>query len=116
MSVAIERGLSPDKPVPLIDEVNDPILAAIWNEPTYPTEDISGSGVLSHMIEIEGEEWFYVYHRIDTFGSVSWLLGSYYRGSEFEDEFERLAYGNARGIACPGAGRCGGVLYRPSNR
>ncbi len=87
---AIERGLSPEKPVPLIDEVDDPILAAIWDEPTLPTEDISGSGVLSHMIEIDGEEWFYVYHRIDTFGTVSWLLGSYYRGSEFEDEFERL--------------------------
>ncbi len=87
---AIERGLSPEKPVPLIDEVDDPILAAIWEEPTFPAEDISGSGVLSHMTEIDGEEWFYVYHRIDTFGNVSWLLGSYYRGSDFEDEFERL--------------------------
>ncbi|MEM7121747.1 MAG: adenylate/guanylate cyclase domain-containing protein [Pseudomonadota bacterium] len=87
---AIERGLSPDKPVPLIDEVDDPILAVIWGEPTLPAEDISGTGVLSHMIEIDGEEWFYVYHRIDTFGSISWLLGSYYRGSDFEDEFERL--------------------------
>ena len=87
---AIERGLSDEKPVPLIDEVDDDILAAIWGEPTLPTEDISGTGVLSHMIEIDGEEWFYVYHRIDTFGTVSWLLGTYYRGSDFEDEFERL--------------------------
>jgi len=83
-------GLSADKPVPLIGEVGDPVLAQIWSTDAVPVEGLEGDGLFARELSFNGEIWYFVYRKLDTYGPEPWYVGSYFRGSDLEEEFDRL--------------------------
>lgn len=84
----IERmpGLGPDKPLPSLAEVNDPLLAAIWNEGRQPLdflEDFGGS-LIGHRLVVDGQNVYYLYRVIGGYGPEQLYMGVYARESEVD--------------------------------
>ncbi len=79
-------GLGPAKPLPSLAEVDDPLLAAIWNEDRQPLElleDSTGS-LLGHRRAVDGEFVYYLYRVIGGYGPRQLYMGVYARNSEID--------------------------------
>lgn len=86
-------GLGPQKPLPSLDEVGDPLLAAIWNDDKQSLdmlEDFGGS-LLGHWRKIGDDQVYYLYRVIGGYGPRQLYMGVYARDSEIESsETDRL--------------------------
>jgi class 3 adenylate cyclase len=89
---------TPSKPLPTIDEVGDPVLASIWSQDGNTVENLPESATQIREVEIGGEGWFVLYREIASYGSVPWVVGSYFRGSDLEEEFDRLKEAAIAGV------------------
>ncbi len=76
------RGVSSEKPLLKLTEVGDPVLERIWSAPAraaFPTS--SDGSVLAHSVEVAGEEYTFLYRRIDDYGEAAWIVGAYVKSS-----------------------------------
>ena len=71
-------GLSEDKPLPTIHEVDDPILAKFWDPPVRSPQIDRALGDLGHVVEVGGRRWVFVYRQITGYGPEPWLVGQYF--------------------------------------
>lgn len=99
-------GLSTDKPLPRIDEVRDPVLAAMWTKPIDDVSEILGdSDVVGRIVDIGDSEWDYentyifLYREIGGYGPTPWLVGFYVRLEDVNQPLQRLAFVAAVGGA-----------------
>jgi len=79
-------GLGPQKPLPGLAEVGDPLLAAIWNDDRQPLEmleDFRGS-LLGHRRAVGGDYVYYLYRVIGGYGPQQLYMGVYARDSEID--------------------------------
>ncbi len=93
------RGLSPAKPLPRLDEVGDPVLAAMWQQPVDTADEIfAGSSVASRIIDTTGDAYdfdnahIFLYREIGSYGPVPWLVGIYFRLSDVNQPLLRLVF------------------------
>jgi class 3 adenylate cyclase len=78
-------------PLLKIDDVSDPVLAAIWSPDTGKLPNISNDADFSgHTIDINGVTHAYIYRTLADFGSAPWLIGTYFPLSELGQEARRL--------------------------
>ena len=87
-------GLGPEKPLPTLADIADPMLAQIWNDDRLPIEILedSGSSLLGHLRLLDGDEVYYLYRVIGGYGPRQLYMGVYVRDSEFDSsETDRLA-------------------------
>jgi class 3 adenylate cyclase len=94
-------GLTAENPLPTIHNIGDPVLAQIWQENGEHIEHDQASArpdVSSRRVEVNGENWFFTYRTIHRYGEEPWLIGSYFRGSEVEEEFSRLKWAAFAGL------------------
>ncbi len=81
--------LSPDKPLPTLAEIGDPVLAAIWAE-GYEERGIRGD-LSGHWHRLRGlGAYYYLYRELAEGRAVPWLVGVYFRASEVADQIRRL--------------------------
>jgi class 3 adenylate cyclase/HAMP domain-containing protein len=96
------KGLGPEKPLPGLDEVGDPLLAGIWNDDRQPMElleDFRGS-LLGHWRPLPGDEVYYLYRVIGGYGPRQLYMGVYVRESEIDSsETDRLVLAGWIGLA-----------------
>jgi class 3 adenylate cyclase len=95
-------GLGPEKPLPHLDEVDDPLLAAIWNDDKQSLEMLQdfGGSLLGHWREVADEQVYYLYRVIGGYGPRQLYMGVYARDSEIESsETDRLALAGWIGLA-----------------
>ncbi len=96
------QGLGPEKPLPDLDEVGDPLLANIWNDDRQPMElleDFRGS-MLGHWRQLPGDEVYYLYRVIGGYGPKQLYMGIYVRESEIDSsETDRLVLASWIGLA-----------------
>ncbi len=86
-------GLGPEKALPDLDEVGDPVLAEIWSEDKEDLSILRGSGsaLLGHFRELDDDQAFYLYRVIGGYGPEQLYMGVHFLESENEDpEFDRL--------------------------
>ena len=80
---------SPDRPLPSLEEIGDPVLAAIWEEGFERRRiraDLSG-----HWHRLSGlGAYYYLYRELRDARAVPWLVGVYFRASEVTDQIRRL--------------------------
>ena len=57
-------GLSEERPLPTIKEVDDPVLASIWDPPVRSAQIDRALGKLGHVVEAEGRRWVFVYREL----------------------------------------------------
>ena len=95
-------GLGPAKPLPSLAEVDDPLLAAIWNDDKQPLElleDFSGS-LLGHRRSVDGDFVYYLYRVVGGYGPRQLYMGVYARNSELDSsETDRVALAGWIGLA-----------------
>lgn len=85
------RGLSKEKPLPNLGEVNDRILAAIWQESLDDMRNFLGdSQVRGRVVQGPEDEYIYLYSRIEGYGPEPWYVGVYYLANDVNAPFVRL--------------------------
>lgn len=85
------RGLSAEKPLPNLGEVNDRILAAIWQENLDDMREFLGdSQVQGRVVSGPEDQYIYLYSRIEGYGPEPWYVGVYYLASNVNAPFVRL--------------------------
>jgi adenylate cyclase len=101
------RGSTPhiDKLLPRIDDVKDPVLAAIWGGGAGPKDvlPLTGSRPIAlsaggHEQIVDGERYIYLYRAVDTLGETPWYIGLYLPASTFSPEIRRLVTAAAAGL------------------
>ena len=92
-------GLSEDKPLPTIKEVDDPILANIWDPPVRSPRIDKALGSFGRIILAEGRQWLFVYREISRYGPDPWLVGQYYPLQDETGDLDRLTNGAMVGAA-----------------
>jgi class 3 adenylate cyclase len=118
------RGTA-QKPLPLVSEIGDPALAALWTAPYEPAADVlAGSHVTGRIVFVSGEQGDYedavlfLYRQITDYGPQPWLVGIYFRLSDVNEPVVRLVWIGAIGagilvLAVIGALLLGRTLARP---
>jgi adenylate cyclase len=101
------RGGTPstDQLLPRIDDVKDPVLAAIWGGGAGPKDvvPLGGSRRITsaaggHAQIVGGEQYVYLYRAVDTLGETPWYIGLYLPASTFATEIGRLVTAAAAGL------------------
>ncbi|MGI9406416.1 MAG: adenylate/guanylate cyclase domain-containing protein [Hyphomicrobiaceae bacterium] len=86
-------------PLPGLAETGDPILASIWRrEGHYPLDFIEGTDLQGHVLQIFGDEYFFLYRDITGFGDKTWQIGTYYRSGDVDAELQRLIWAALAGL------------------
>jgi adenylate cyclase len=92
-------GLSEDKPLPTIHEVDDPILAKFWDPPVRSPQIDRALGDLGHVVDVGGRRWVFVYRQITGYGPEPWLVGQYFPIEDATADLDRLTNGAIVGAA-----------------
>ena len=116
------RGGTPstDQLLPKIDDVKDPVLAAIWGGGAGPKDvvPLAGSRRIAsaaggHEQIVGGERYVYLYRAVDTLGETPWYIGLYLPASNFATEIQRLVTAAAAGsIGAGAAERSASLVWR----
>jgi class 3 adenylate cyclase len=86
-------GLSEEHPLPTISQVDDPVLAKIWDPPVRNPQVDRALGKLGHVVDAEGRRWVFVYHELRLYGPEPWLVGQYFPLEEATADLDRLTNG-----------------------
>jgi class 3 adenylate cyclase len=92
-------GLSEQRPLPTIKEVDDPVLARIWDPPVRSPQIDHALGNLGHVVEANGRRWVFVYRELKLYGPEPWLVGQYFPIEEATADLDRLTNGAIVGAA-----------------
>jgi adenylate cyclase len=92
-------GLSQDRELPTIKEVDDPVLAKFWDPPVRRALIDRALGSLGHVVEVDGRQWVFVYRSLPNFGPTPWLVGQYFPIEEATADLDRLMNGAIVGAA-----------------
>jgi class 3 adenylate cyclase len=97
-------GLSAERPLPRLDEVRDPVLAAMWTPPIDEAQEVLGdSAVIGRIVGIGDSAWddentyLFLYREIKTYGPTPWLVGFYVRLEDVNEPVRRLTFIGAVG-------------------
>ena len=90
-----------DIPLPLLDEVDDPVLAAFHQ--TRGRQELLveiGGGIGGHSVEVDGERHVFLHRELEGFGRLPLTVGIYVGPDDgLGSELERIAYAAAAGAA-----------------
>jgi class 3 adenylate cyclase len=87
------RGLSPEKPLPKLTELGDPVLERIWSMPNRNVVDELGDGgPFTHTVEAAGEEYLFLYRNIEDYGGTAWIVGAYVKSSIAMSVIDRIRW------------------------
>ena len=83
--------------LPRLDDVQDPVLAAIWGDGVGP-KDVAplpaprptAAATGGHAQIVDGERYIYLYRRVDSLGETPWYIGLYLPAATFAAEIQRL--------------------------
>jgi class 3 adenylate cyclase len=92
-------GLSEDKELPTITEVDDPVLAKIWDLPIHSPQIDRVLGEVGHVVEAQGRRWVFVYRELRRYGPDPWLVGQYFPLEDATSDLDRLTNGAIVGAA-----------------
>ncbi len=95
----LRQGNGAEQLLPAIDEINDPILAAIWGGGSGPQDVVqmgrprpAAAATGGHVQDVEGERYIFLYRRLDGVGETPWYVGLYLPASTFAAEVRRLMW------------------------
>ncbi len=86
-------GLSEQAPLPRIDQVGDPVLAAIWKKPATSMWFDQDLRDLGHVAQVSGRRWLFVHRLVSGYGPERWFIGRYLPVDEVTGPFQNLGRG-----------------------
>jgi class 3 adenylate cyclase len=78
-----------DRPLPRIEEYGDPVLANLWKPGASRMIERLGD-IEARVVEAPGGQRVVIYHSINDFGPVPWIVGGQLMAEEVGAEFKRL--------------------------
>ncbi len=92
-------GLSEERTLPTIKEVDDPVLARIWDPPIHNPRIDRALRNHGHIVEAAGRRWVIVYSELTRYGPEPWLVGQYFPIEDATSDLDRLTNGAIVGAA-----------------
>jgi adenylate cyclase len=92
-------GLSEQAPLPKINQVGAPALAAIWNKPAPSMWFEQDLHELGHVADVSGRRWLFVHRLVSGYGPEPWYIGRYLPVDEVTGPFQNLGTGALVGAA-----------------
>lgn len=91
---------SPRLPLPSLAQVDDPVLAAMWDADKRSELPFDlASATRGHLIRVDGHTYVFLYRQIDAFGDVPWIVGTYFaEDMELGRELSRLIVAGLGGV------------------
>lgn len=84
-------NLSVASPLPRLDQFIDPIVSSIWSsEARRETENHVFEAPDTHLIEVSGQEYVFIFKTLMNFGSEPMIVGAYFRSSDLPAEVKRM--------------------------
>jgi adenylate cyclase len=90
------EGLRPDRPLPKVTEVGDPILFNIWSEGWQERRLEIGVG---HYTEFGEDDYVFLYAPLADYADMPWLVGSYFREDQIGSQVTRAFQTALIGVA-----------------
>ena len=88
-------GLGPDRPLPKVTEVGDPILFGIWGDGWQQRRLEIGVG---HQTPFGEDEYIFLYAPLADYADAPWLVGSYFREEEIGSQLIRAIQAAVIGV------------------
>jgi adenylate cyclase len=88
-------GLGPDRPLPKVTEVGDPILFGIWSEGWEERKLEIGVG---HHTPFGQDEYIFLYQPLADYADTPWLVGSYFREQDIGSQLIRAVQAAVIGV------------------
>ncbi|MEZ5932922.1 MAG: adenylate/guanylate cyclase domain-containing protein [Alphaproteobacteria bacterium] len=79
-------GLGPERPLPRVDEIGDPVLARIWAAGWEENRLVAGSG----HADADDPSYIYLYSPLIDYADAPWLIGSYFPADTIAVQVERM--------------------------
>ncbi|MGE3295417.1 MAG: adenylate/guanylate cyclase domain-containing protein, partial [Geminicoccaceae bacterium] len=93
--------VGPDRPLPLLVDNGNPVLAALWVGSTADVDILEGGLRGSARLATAGnDEWLVLYREIPGFGDQPWIVGTYLPASIAVSELARLRYALLLSLGC----------------
>jgi adenylate cyclase len=92
-------GLTEDSLLPSIKDVDDPVLAHIWDPPVRSAQLDRALGDLGHVVSVHGRSWVFIYRSLPGYGPQPWLVGQYFPLEDATADLDRLTNGAIVGAA-----------------
>lgn len=80
-------GLSPERPLPKVTEIGDPILFGIWSEGWERRQLEIGVG---HQTDFDDDGYIFLYAPLADYADTPWLVGSYFREDQIGSQVLRV--------------------------
>lgn len=85
------RGVSSTQPLPALADVQDPVLARIWDEPDDTLDRLlAGTELSGHVLDVNGRTIVFVYQEIEGVSAEPWIIGAYLDGAAVVAPVRRL--------------------------
>jgi adenylate cyclase len=89
------EGLGPNRPLPRVTEVGDPILFGIWSEGWQKRSLEIGVG---HHNEFGDYQYVFLYAPLEDYADMPWLVGSYFREDDIGSQIIRAFQATVIGV------------------
>jgi adenylate cyclase len=91
------EGLGPNRPLPKVTEVGDPILFEIWKAGWQERRLKIGFG--HHNVASDGNDYVFLYAPLEDYADMPWLVGSYFREEVIRSQLSRVFQTALIGVA-----------------
>ena len=98
------EGLGPERPLPRVTEVGDPVLFNIWREGWQERLLLAGRGQYDrlagsgHYDQLAGRDYIYLYAPLQAYGEQPWLVGSYFAEDDIAMQVARMVRAAVAGL------------------
>lgn len=100
-NLAGQRSAATDErqPLPKLSQIDDPILAHIWDPKRSVLTPLSARSTEAHTIEVDGRTYVFLTRELRGYGPTPWFVGAYFDQQEVERELRRLTQASLAGAA-----------------
>ncbi|MSP47768.1 MAG: adenylate/guanylate cyclase domain-containing protein [Alphaproteobacteria bacterium] len=100
-NLAARRSVATDErqPLPLLGQVDDPVLARIWDPKRIPLETLRARTTEGHLVDIDGRTFVFLVRELGGYGPTPWIIGTYFDQQDVERELLRLVRASLAGGA-----------------
>lgn len=100
-NLAGRRSLTTDErqPLPLLAQIDDPVLARIWDPRRTAIAPLSQGATGAHTVDVGDRVYVFLTRELRGYGQTPWIIGSYFDQQDVERELRRLTQASLAGAA-----------------
>ena len=98
-NLAATRSATTDErqPLPLLAQVEDPILARIWDPKGFRLDTLRTRTTNGHQVEVDGRSYVFLTRELRGYGPSPWIIGTYFDEDDVDRELNRLLFASLAG-------------------